>query len=148
MLAVGLIACGDESTPEEQVRATIDGMAEAVEARSVQRSADYLHDDYSDQWHPNRRAAVQSLFGYLRGHSDIHLFTLVRSIDVSEPGDSATAIVFVATAGVPVESLDALVSIKADLYRFDIEVVPADEHWQVAKARWARADISDLTGID
>lgn len=126
----------------------IDGMATAVESRSVQQSAEFLDDNYSDERHPSRRAAVQSLLLYLRGHSNIHLFTHIRSITVDAAGDRANAVVMVATAGVPVESVDVLISVKADLYRFDIEAIRIDDVWRIAKARWQRADLSDLTSSD
>ena len=139
-------ACaGPQDTPEARVRQLIEGVEQAVESGSVKAAAELLHADYSDRWHPDRRAAARSLFGYLRRHDNIHLFTLIKSIAVAPAEDAADAVVFVAMSGVPVESVETLVSVKADLYRFDVNLAVADGDWLVRSARWSRVTETAFT---
>ncbi len=146
ILMLLLAACGEpDDTPEEQVRQLIDAMEQAVEAGSVKEAAGLLHSDYSDRWHPDRRAAARSLFGYLRRHDNIHLFTLIRSITVTPSQDAADAVVYVAMSGMPVESVETLLSVKADLYRFDVSLAKLDRDWRVRSARWERATEAAFT---
>ena len=140
ILMLVLAACGGpDDTPEAQVRQLIDAMEQAVESGSVKDATGLLHSDYSDRWHPDRRAAARSLFGYLRRHDNIHLFTLIKSIVVTPSQDAADAVVYVAMSGTPVDSIEALVSVKADLYRFDVSLATLDGDWRVRSARWERA---------
>ncbi|MDJ0741304.1 MAG: hypothetical protein QNJ91_16435 [Gammaproteobacteria bacterium] len=133
-----LAACGPAATPEQQIRQLVADMEAAVEDGSVTAAGELLHTEYADEWHPNRRAAVRSLFGYLRRHKDIHLFTVVRSVDVAADGRSADAVVYVAMTGVPVQSVETLLSVNADLFRFDIVLAQSDDAWRARRARWQR----------
>ena len=145
-LLLALSACGGpDDTPEQQVRQLIDAMEHAVESGSVESAAELLHTEYSDSWHPDRRAAVRSLFGYLRRHDNIHLFTVIQSITVTPAQDTADAVVYVGMGGTPVESLETLIAVKADLYRFDVRLAAVDGDWRVRSARWARATEAAFT---
>lgn len=140
-LVLMLSACGgDPVSAEDRVRALIGLMEESVEAGSVRQAADLLHSRYTDQRHRGKPAAMRTLFGVMRRHRDIHLFSLVRSVELTPQQDAATAVVFVAMTGVPVESLQALISLKADLYRFELGLVEEDGEWRILSSRWERVD--------
>ena len=60
-----------------------------------------------------------------------------------QPADdqgSAEAVVYVAMTGVPIESMDALISLKADLYRFELGLVEDGGEWRIIRSRWERVD--------
>ena len=136
-----LVACTSEQDPvEERVSALIGQIEQAIESRLVREAVDYLHADYSDPRHVNRRAAGASLFGLVRGHRTIHLFSLIKTVTPAADQASAQAVVYVAMTGVPVESIDALISLKADMYRFDLGLVEQDGEWRVIRSRWERVD--------
>ena len=140
-----LTACGnDGQTPEERVRSSIDAMVQAVEEGSPRQVGEWLHPDYRDERHSDRRSALASLLWYTRQHRDIYLFTLIRDLRVDASAGEAQGIVFVAMAGVPLESIQAIVSVNADLYRFDVDWRLDDGEWRVFSSRWRRADLSDL----
>lgn len=140
-----LAGCADPpATPEQQVRAVIDAMEQAVEAGSVRQASELMHPQYADDWHANRAAAMRTLLGYLRRHREIHLFTLVKAVEFTAREDAATAMVYVAMTAVPVDSVETLVSLKADLYRFDVKLVRADDAWRIGYSRWKRADLKVL----
>jgi len=140
-----LAACGTEpASPEQQVRALIESVQQSIEEGSVRQVGDLLHEGYSDPRHANRYAAVRTLFGITQRHRGVHLFTVIKTIDLTAQQDSADAVVYVAMTGVPVESMQALVSLKADLYRFDLGLVEERGEWLVLSARWERMDSSLL----
>jgi hypothetical protein len=136
-----LAACsGGQISAEDRVRALIDAMEQSVEAGSVREAIGFLHADYKDPRHTGRQAAGRTLFGLTQRHRDIHLFTLTKTVELTPQKDSATAVVFVAMTGIPVESVEALISIKADLYRFELVLVEEDGEWRILSSRWQRVD--------
>jgi hypothetical protein len=136
-----LAACsGDQLSTEERVRALIDGMEQSIEAGSVRKTVNFLHADYKDPRHTGRQAAGRTLFGIMQRHRDIHLFTLTKTVELTPQQDSAKAVVFVAMSGIPVESVEALISVKADLYRFDLVLVEEQGEWHILSSRWQRVD--------
>ena len=54
--------------------------------------------------------------------------------------DIKDQVVYVAMTGVPVESIDALISLKADLYRFELGLLEEGGEWRVIRSRWKRVD--------
>jgi hypothetical protein len=151
-LAIGgvlllLVACGgDNPTPEDRLRASVDAIEALVEAGDATGVRDYLASDYRDARHPDARSAIASLFLYSRQHRDIHLFTLVRDLQLDEAAGTAQTGILVAMAGVPLESIETLIALKADLYRFDVDWQRVDDEWRIVSSRWQRADLSSLTG--
>lgn len=142
VVALLLAGCsGEPASPEQRIRERIGTLVRAVEEGSAGRAAESLHPQYRDERHAGRAAATRSLLAYLRRHRGIHLFTLVRDLVPAPDGGAAEAVVYVAMTGIPVDSVETLISLKADLYRFDIELLPVEEgDWLISRARWRRAD--------
>jgi hypothetical protein len=140
-----LVGCTDDTTsPDAQLRAAIDALVTAAQAGSAQQVATGLAPDYLDARHPDKRSAVATLHWYLRRHRSINLFTLVRDLQLNEPNMTARSIVMVAMAGVPIASRESLLSINADLYRFEVDWRYQDDRWLVTTSHWQRANISDF----
>jgi hypothetical protein len=145
LLSMVLAACGaPEASPEQEVRDLLSAVVEAAEARSVREVGGFVHEHYSDRRHPDKAAAMRSLYAYLARHRGIHLFHLTKDVGVSPDGTGAQAVVYVAMTGVPIDSVETLVSLKADLYRFDVDLVLDDGSWRVRHTRWRRADLAVL----
>lgn len=136
--AVSLWSCGSETSPEAQIERLLERLEQAVETRAVRDAADLLADSYRDDYHVSKAAAARALFAYTRSQRALHLFTLLDRIDLSKDQSSAAAVVHVAVTRVPVESVDTLLSLNADLYRFDVELIDSDGEWRVATAKWRR----------
>ncbi len=140
-----LSACGgDPTSPEQQIEHLVDAMEQAVEAGSISDAAEFIDTDYRDARHRSKREAVATLFAYMRRHRQIHLFTVIREVRVDANQTTAATTVYVAMSGRPIESVESLVSVKADLYRFDIELALRDDDWRVTGGKWQRADLSVL----
>ena len=148
LLALGLLAaCSDEEpTPEELVVQAIESLEAALEAGSLSDASAWIARDYRDRYHPDRRAAVRTLFGYLRRHQNLHLFSRIQEVDVSSDGTRATAVVQVAMTAQPVESPETLLRLKADLYRFEVQFAwdREAEAWRIIGSTWRRAKLTGL----
>lgn len=135
-----LPACSDsEDSPEVQLRRFIDSAVEAGEARSVDDLVALAHDDYSDQQGNNLKRLGGLLRAYFFRHRNIHLFTRIDSIEII--GDSlATVNLHVAMAGTVIADVDALASLRAQVYRFELQLQKSDD-WRLRHASWAPASI-------
>ena len=144
-LVIALAACGgDRHMPEQRIRALLTQAVEAVEDGSVEGVAQFVHAGYHDRRHRSKDAAMRTLFGYVGRHRNIHLFQLIKDIELAPAGESASAVVYLAMTGVRVDSVQALIALKADLYRFDLELVASDGEWLISGADWRRADLTAL----
>jgi hypothetical protein len=145
LIVLLLAGCGGEpEDPAAKLRATIAAAEQAVEARSLKQAASYISPDYSDPHGNDRRSIARLLLGYLHRHSSIHLLIRIDELQLDPDGRHADVRLYAAMTGVPVESMEALVSVKADLYRFDMRFVAGDDGWQVVHADWRRARLDDL----
>lgn len=144
-LLVLLAACGgDGQDPADELRAWVGDAEAAVEARSIAQSSRLISDTYRDAEARDKRLINRTLLAYLHGHRAIHLLTRIRQIEVSPEGDRGGMAVFVAMAGVPIESAQALVSLTADFHRFDLQLVKTDGEWLLQSAQWQRAALTDF----
>ena len=138
-----LQACSDDpESPEQQIRALIDQAVESGESRSADELAELLHHSFVDQQGRNRGELEKLLRLYFFRHKNIHLFTRIDSIELL--GDNQANVgMHVAMAGSVISDVTAIASLKARVYRFDLQLVKQSE-WQLRQASWAPANISDL----
>jgi len=145
-LLLVLAGCTDSESPEQQVRDVLTAMQTAVESGSVIEASELLDPGYRDLHHPNKRAAARSLFAYTRRHRNIHLFVRIQSVDVAAHERSAEAVLQVAMTAEPADSTEHLLALKADLYRFEVQLVwnRDEEAWRIASSTWRRANLASL----
>jgi hypothetical protein len=137
-------ACSDApDTPEQRVRALIHAAQQATEERDWRAFEDFATPDYSDRAGRDRRDVVRLAAGYMLRNRSIHLFTRIASIEVLPP-DQAEAVVYVAMAGSPVTGLEQLLSLSADLLRFDLKLREVDGEYRVFRADWKPARPEDF----
>jgi hypothetical protein len=146
LLALGLLlaACGgDKLTPEAQVRQFVQAGTAAAEARDVSAIRDLIAEDYLDDAQRRRQDLVRLTLGYFLRHKNIHLFTRISDIRFPTP-DRAALRLYVAMAGQPVTDAEALLDLRADLYRFDLVLQRRDGAWLLTKAQWRQAQLADF----
>ena len=133
-------SCSDgDDSPEQQVRRFIASAVEAGEARSTSDLLDLAHRDYSDERGNNRKRLEGLLRAYFFRHKNIHLFTRIDHIEIL--GDNQASVsMHVAMAGTAISDVDALASLRARIYRFELQLVREDD-WQLRHASWAPASI-------
>lgn len=138
-----LQACSEDGdSVEAQIRDFIDVGVAAAEDRDVGDMQELLHENYRDHKGYNRKQLTSLLRAYFFRHKNIHLFTKIESIDVVAE-DQAYVSLYVAMAGTAITGLDALPGLKAQIYRFDLQLI-RKEGWQLQHAEYGPASIVDL----
>ena len=143
--ALLLAACGGEpDDPEARLRSAIASAEQAVEARSLKQAASYIADDYRDDRGHDRRAVSQLLFAYLQRNRNIHLLSRIAELELDADGRAAQVLLYVAMAGSPIASLEEVATLRADLYRFELQFIDGQQGWQLLSADWRRAGLEEL----
>ena len=142
-LALLVQSCSEQGdSPEAQIRRFIDVGIEAAENRDGDALQDMLHVSYLDARGYDRKQLAGLLRVYFLRHKNIHLFSKIDSIELIND-NQATVKMHVAMAGSVIADVDALAALRAQIYRFELELVKQSE-WQLQHARWARASAADL----
>jgi cyanophycinase-like exopeptidase len=135
-----LQACtSDIDSPEAQIQRFIDSAVQAAEARSVDGLGELLHRDYVDQHGNNRQQLGRLLRAYFFRHKNIHLFTRIDDIEILADNQASVSL-HVAMAGTVISDIDALASLQARIYRFELQMVREDD-WLLRHASWAPAKL-------
>jgi hypothetical protein len=145
VLLAGLaLACGGEpDTPEGRVRAVLAALEAGAEQRDAGAMKEHVSELYRDRHGNDKRAVAQLVAFHLLRNQSVHLLTRVAGVEISAPGQ-ARALAYVAMAGTPIEGPEALLALRADLYRFDLDLREEDGAWRVASADWRSATVDDF----
>ncbi len=137
-----LLGCsGPELSPEERVRELINQGELAAEERGIGFFVDHIADDFEGKDGSGKREIVRILRGHFLRHQAVHLLVKVES--VYSEGERIIALVYAGMAGSPVQGFEQLLSMRAGLYRFDLEFTDGDEPILIS-ARWRRADVEEV----
>jgi hypothetical protein len=131
-------ACSDEDSAE-QIRHLIDSAVQAAEDRSVDGLGDLMHSDFIDQKGNNRLQLAKLLRLYFFRHKNIHLFTRIDSIEMLSDNQASVSLL-VAMAGTVISDVNALSSLRARIYRFELQLIKQDD-WLLRHASWEPANI-------
>jgi hypothetical protein len=135
-----LQACsGDSDSPEAQIQRFIDNAVQAAEARSVGGLGELLRRDFIDQQGNNRQQLGRLLQAYFFRHKNIHLFTRIDEIEILNDNEASVRL-HVAMAGTVISDIDALASLQARVYRFELQMVREDD-WLLRHASWEPANL-------
>jgi hypothetical protein len=132
-------ACSDDGSAEDQIRHLIGNAVQAAEDRSVDGLSELMHADFIDQQGNNRKQLSKLLRVYFFRHKNIHLFTRVDSIEILSDNQASVSL-HVAMAGTVISDVDALSSLSARIYRFELQLVKQDD-WLLRHASWEPASI-------
>jgi hypothetical protein len=144
LLALLLAACGGPDTPEERARAFIDQVAESASERAWRAFDAYVADDYGDERGLDKAAVLGLVTRYILANQRIYVFKRVADLRVQDPAH-VSAVVYAALAGQPVERVEDLAGMTADLYRFEIELTAtAGGAFQVTRGDWRPAQAQEL----
>jgi hypothetical protein len=124
--------CSDDTSPEQQVRAVIDSMELAAEARDVGDLLEHLSVAYRSADGQDRAETSRYIRGYFVANQSIHLLTRIESLEFPAP-DEARLKLQVGMAG---KAGQGAANLNADLYDFDVVLVREDGEWKVSYADW------------
>lgn len=142
--ACALVACSKKpQTPEAQIRAAVARIEKAAEARDVGAIVDFVSPRYKDARGNDKQLIASALTMHYMRKGNRHALTVVRDIRL-DGGGAADVEVLAALAATPIEGLDALESLRADLIRFQIRFEREGEDWKVLRADWSRAGADDF----
>jgi hypothetical protein len=143
-LACALACSRDATTPEDRIRAVLAALEEGAEARDAGSMKEHVAESYVDAQGNDKRAIAQLVAFQLLRNQSVYLLTRVREVAILAPGQGS-AEVYVAMAGTPIEGPEALVGLRADLYRFDLQLAEEpDGEWRVRSAQWRPAAVDDF----
>ena len=144
VLVLLISACTQQnSSPEDEIRRYIDAGIEAAESRSAGTLADMTDEHYQDQNGLNRAKLKSMLRFYFLRHKNIFLFKKIQEIKFASEQE-ASVILFVAMAGSAISDASLLTSLRARVYRFELELAKPDDEWLLQSARWQQASPGDL----
>jgi hypothetical protein len=128
-----LTACSDDGSPEQQVRAVIESMEVAAEARDVGDLMEHISASYRDAQGQDRTEASRYARGYFIANQSVHLLTRVESLEFPAPDEARVKLQvgMAGRAGAPGQA-----GLSADLYDFDLALVLEDGEWKVSYADW------------
>lgn len=142
--ALLLPSCGgDELSPEARVKEIVAKAEEAAEARDLGAVKKLVSEAYSDEGGNDRRALLGIVQYYFLRFEALHLLVRIDSIAFPRPG-RARVTAIAAMAGEPIPTAESLGSLRADVYRFDVDLIEEDGQYRLATARWQRAAARDF----
>jgi hypothetical protein len=140
-----LSACGEEDSPEAQVRHYLAEAESAVEGREIIRVQGLISEHYADTAKRSRQDLVRLVGGYFLRHKSIHLLTRIERLQIKEAGE-AEVVLYVAMAGSPIKGAEQLPGIQVDLHRFELLLgQDASGAWQLLNANWRHAMLDDFS---
>ncbi len=143
VLLVFMFGCGGDVTEEDRVRAVIDKVAEAAEARDVKAFMKNISKDYRDDFGHDYNGIKSILFYQFMWAEKVSVF--VRSTDVEVDGAVAIAETnVVLIMGKVVENLADIIPEDAAGYRFNLVFNKEDGDWKVRSAAWEDVGIMGL----
>ena len=124
LIASGLlVACAARSSDEELVRAVIDDMEIAAEARDASDVLEHVADSYADSAGFDKAQLQNFLRGYFLAHPKLELLVNIESLEFPVDG-LAQAVVSVTTADITDPAAQ----------RLKVEFRRSEGAWQVVRA--------------
>ena len=142
-LCLSIAGCADPESPEQQIRQMVEQGEAAVEEGAYSEIKSLISESYLDKAGRNRRALAQLVAGYMLRHGSIHLLTQIDRIEIQGPEDALLSL-YVAMAARPLQEAGQLLSVRADLLRFDLVLRREDGQWRVISGQWRRASREDF----
>lgn len=133
LVAVLMASCSPEQAgPEAELRAWVDDVHAAAEAKDRGAILDRISTAYADARGNTRDDVSDLLRLYFLRANRVEFVPAIASIDVMG-GTAAEVVVTVGMAGTD----HGRFGLRADAYRFELELDSVDGEWQLISARWA-----------
>ena len=138
-----LQACSSNAlTPQDEIRQFIDNGIKAAENRSAGDLAELIHDSYHDEKKLDKLQLKKLAQLYFFRHKNIYLFSKIREIKLHST-TQASVTLHVAMAGSVIADASMLSSLRARVYKFELELVKQDT-WLLQQAAWQPANLDQL----
>ena len=134
-------ACSEDFPLEDQLRQTIKNMELSAEQRQISDLMSNVSEQYSDNQGRGKNEIKRIAQLYMLQNKNLHILRHITQLQIDE--ERAEAIVLVAVSGQPIDSIESLENIRAELMKFKLNF-SFNEQWQLRSATWNRAGISDF----
>ena len=115
----------------------------SAEARSLRDFPAYLAPGFRTEGGLTRDEALALVARYLLSHRTIHVFQRIQELELRGPGQARVVLV-AALAGAPMAGPEDLARLKADLFRFDLELADLGDGFQVTGGLWQPVGLDEL----
>ncbi|MFT5504662.1 MAG: hypothetical protein ACI845_001343 [Gammaproteobacteria bacterium] len=138
-----LLNCsGQPDSQEKQIDGWLEKAVQATENRDASSLIELLAKNFRDKKGNNSKQIEKILRLYFFRHKNIFLMTRIQDLHFDSE-DQAYLVVYVAMAGSIISDVNLLSSLRAKIYRFDLELIKQDE-WLVQSVNWQPAAASDM----
>jgi hypothetical protein len=144
LLVVAALACGQATTPEDEVRAALGALEAAAEAGDAGAFSDLVSADYQDPYgHDREKLRAFVAFHVMRSGRGREVVVRVRDVRI-EPGEPARAAVTLAVGLAGGGSPRGPGGLGTEVYAVDMDLLREGDAWRVSWAQWHAAPTTDL----
>lgn len=140
-----VLACSSApESPEDAVRATLAAIETAAGERDAGEIGEHLSEAYRDARGNDKKDVLGVATLHLMRNQTVYTLSRIASLELVAP-DRARARVLAALAGQPIPDPAALLTLRADLYQFDVTLREEEPGvWRVTSADWRPATLADF----
>jgi Tfp pilus assembly protein PilP len=132
MAVLAVAGCGPSATPEDEIRALVDDVEAAAEARDASELRGFVADDYQDASGRDATEVRNFLHAWLVAHPSVNLITRIDSIEL-EGTELARLEVTVGMIGREASEESAW-DLAADVERLEVRLAREGGDWHVIAA--------------
>ena len=139
-------ACTEQSTPEEEIRRSIESMAESVRAKNVKAFMKAVSRDYRDPSGIEYKGVKGMIFRQFMAPGSLKLFMRDLAIEVIAPDETRAVVearAFLVRAGAGESISDTLPS-DAQGFRFRVVMGLEEGVWRARSAEWEAVGLLGL----
>lgn len=138
-----MLGCSDKPlSVEEEIEQYIEQGKQAAEKRDTGDVLEFIDDSYRDEKGFDKKQIKRLLQLYFFRHKNIFLFTRIDEIKVFS-NQQAEVKLHVAMAGKAISAANLLSSLRARVYRFELQLEKRDK-WLLKSAKWQPASVSEI----
>ncbi len=139
-----LSACGGEPKSKAlQLQADLDQMEALAEAKKTSDLMAFFHDGFKPDGGWSKKDIQRMLHFRFLKHKTVHISKVVKDIQWRSDNEVSVQVV-AALAGSPITDLTTLTEARAQLMKFDVILVRADDHFLIRSVQWAHAYPTDF----
>lgn len=149
ILITCLIAClcacsNNEMTEDDEIRQYIETGKMAAENKNHSDLGELIADGYIDDKGFTKTKIVKMIRAYFFMHSNIHLLIKIDDIIFLKENEAFVNL-HVAMAGKVIADVNALTSLRARIYKFDLQLIKSeDEEWLLKQAKWKKTQLNNM----
>ncbi|MFK8011789.1 MAG: hypothetical protein AB8B80_07100 [Marinicellaceae bacterium] len=142
---VNLLSCSsDRPLSKEQVLSqSIDAIETRFESRNLSDIVEYVSESYQDERGRTIRDIKRTIQIQIMRHKSLYVLKSIGDVEWHD-NENVSVQIAAAMAGKPIESVNLLKSIRADMINFNVDFVLEEDKFKVKSASWRWAKPQDF----